>query len=89
MAENTKKAVRNNDISKIEVGKTYEGTVTNIVKFGAFVRLNEFNVEGLLHISKIADAYVSNVNDYLAVEQAIEVEVINIEDNKVSLKLVK
>lgn len=44
---------------KYEIGQLVQGTVTNVVKFGAFVRIEE-GIEGLVHISELAEGSISN-----------------------------
>ena len=52
-----------------------KGKVSGITKFGAFVKL-ENGMEGLVHISEIADTYVKNINDYLKLGDEIAVKVL-------------
>ena len=73
----------------VEINKVYEGKVTNIVKFGAFVQLVDTNVNGLLHISKIADQFVSNIEDFINIDDVIQVKVIEVNGNRISLELVR
>ena len=68
------------DIAKdIEVGKIYDGKVTRIMNFGAFVDIGG-GKEGLLHISKISSKRVEKVEDVLAVGDEIRVKVYEIDD---------
>jgi len=64
---------------EIEAGQIYEGTVTRIATFGAFVDLGG-GKEGLLHISKISSKRVDKVEDVLAVGDEITVKVIEIDN---------
>ena len=71
-----------------EVGAIYEGKVTGITKFGAFVSIPG-GKSGLVHISEIANAYVSDVAEYLQVGQDVKVKVIGVNDEgkiKLSIK---
>ena len=69
------------------VGAVLEGKVTGITKFGAFVAL-EGGKSGLVHISEIANSYVSSVEDYLKVGQTVKVRVLNIgEGGKINLSI--
>ena len=69
------------------VGAVVEGKVTGITKFGAFVAL-EGGKSGLVHISEIANSYVSSVEDYLKVGQTVRVRVLNIgEGGKINLSI--
>lgn len=63
---------------EIEEGKVYDGQVTRITTFGAFVDLVA-GKEGLLHISKISSKRVEKVEDVLAVGDEITVKVIEID----------
>jgi len=68
-----------------EVGKTYLGTVTRLVDFGAFVEIFP-GTEGLLHISEVADFRVEDINSELKLGDQIPVKVLSIEPpNKIRL----
>ena len=72
----------------VELGKVYEGEVTRIEEYGAFVELWR-GTTGLLHVSKISDERVENVNDYLHLGEKIKVIVTEIEPGgkfKLSMK---
>lgn len=72
---------------ELEIGSILEGKVTGITKFGAFVQLPG-GVSGLVHISEIANAYVSDVNDYLKLGDAVKVKIIGInEAGKINLSI--
>ena len=62
----------------IEVGRIYNGKVTRIVDFGAFVSIGG-GKEGLVHISQIADKRVEKVSDYLQMAQEVPVKVLEID----------
>ena len=62
----------------LEVGSIVEGTVSGIAKFGAFVELPE-NKVGLVHISEVANEYVSDVAQYLKVKDTVKVKIISID----------
>lgn len=71
----------------IEVGAILDGVVTGIVKFGAFVQLDEDH-NGLVHISEISDEYVKEVSDHLAMGQKVKVKVITMDDGgKIALSM--
>jgi len=73
----------------IAVGEIYEGVVTGITKFGAFVKIDE-KTTGLVHISEVADTYVKEINDFLQVGDEVKVKVLNVADNgKVGLSIKK
>ncbi len=67
-----------------QVGDKAEGTVKKIVDFGAFIELPG-GVDGLLHISKVADHRVDNVADVLHEGEKIKVEILEFKGNKISL----
>ncbi len=64
---------------EIEPGKIYDGKVSRIVSFGAFVDLGA-GKEGLLHISKISSKRVEKVEDVLAIGDEVTVKVTDIDN---------
>jgi len=73
--------------SELESGDTITVTVSNIEPYGAFVDLGN-DIEGFLHISEITwDKNIKNPNDYLEVDQEIDVEVIDVDPNKHKLRV--
>ncbi len=64
--------------AEIEVGRVYQGKVTRIVDFGAFVAIGG-GKEGLVHISQIADKRVEKVTDYLTMGQEVPVKVLEVD----------
>ena len=73
-------------VREIEVGEYYDGIVTKIMPFGAFIDLGG-GKEGLLHISKISKERVEKVEDVLSVGDRIIVKVLDIDNQgKISLK---
>ena len=64
--------------AEVEVGRIYNGKVTRIVDFGAFVAIGG-GKEGLVHISQIADKRVEKVSDYLTMGQEVPVKVLEID----------
>ncbi len=74
---------------EFEVGAIVEGKVTGITKFGAFVSLPG-NRTGMVHISEIAHAYVSDISEHLTVGQEVKVKVIAIDPaGKINLSIKK
>ncbi|NOX15995.1 MAG: polyribonucleotide nucleotidyltransferase [Epsilonproteobacteria bacterium] len=65
-----------------------DGIVKRIVDFGAFVELPG-EIDGLLHVSKIADHRVERVSDYLEVDQKVKVKILKQNGAKIELGLVK
>jgi polyribonucleotide nucleotidyltransferase len=77
--------------AEAEVGAIYEGTVSRIVDFGAFVTILP-GKDGLVHISQIANERVQNVSDYLKEGQQIKVKVLDVDQRgriKLSIKEVE
>jgi polyribonucleotide nucleotidyltransferase len=70
---------------EVEVGTTYDGNIVKIVDFGAFVEILP-NVQGLVHVSEIANERVENVEDVLSEGQVIKVKAIGF-DKRGKLKL--
>ena len=66
-------------VREIEVGGVYEGTVSRIMPFGAFIDLGS-GKEGLLHISKISKARIEKVEDVLKVGDKVTVKAYEIDD---------
>ena len=72
-----------------EVGQTYEGKVTKIMSFGAFIEILP-GKEGLLHISKMADHRVEKVEDVMNVGDDVKVRVYEIDkQNRINLERAK
>jgi len=61
-----------------EVGAILAGKVTGITKFGAFVTVAP-GKSGLVHISEIADTYVSDISNHLAEGQEVTVKVVGVD----------
>ena len=87
--ENANKALKMiEDITReLEVGKVYDGVVTRIAPFGAFVDLGG-GKEGLLHISKISSKHINKVEDVLSVGDEIKAKITEIDhQGKISLNM--
>ena len=65
--------------ASVEVGRIYEGRVTSVKDFGAFVEIIP-GKDGLCHISELSDEYVSSVSDFCKVGDAMRVKVIAVDD---------
>ncbi|MBN1909788.1 MAG: S1 RNA-binding domain-containing protein, partial [Pirellulales bacterium] len=71
-----------NDIpNKYELGQIVQGTVTKITNFGVFVGLED-GLEGLLHISELADHKVENPEEIVKVGEQIEVKVLRVDPDE-------
>ena len=75
-----------NNSMELTVGAVLEGKVKSITNFGAFIALPE-NKTGMVHISEIANAYVSDIRQHLTEGQDVKVMVINLDNGKVNLSI--
>ncbi len=74
---------------QLEVGEIYEGKVTGITKFGAFVTF-ENGQTGMVHISEVAPTFVNEIKDFVTEGQTVKVKVLAVsEEGKVSLSMKK
>ena len=71
---------------ELTVGTVLEGKVKSITNFGAFVALPE-NKTGMVHISEVANAYVSDIRQHLTEGQDVKVVVIGTENGKINLSI--
>jgi polyribonucleotide nucleotidyltransferase len=80
-AENSQKArdIIEGITQSPQVGKTYEGKITSITDFGAFVELFP-GTEGLCHVSELSDQYVERVADVVTQGERIQVRVLAVDD---------
>ena len=71
----------------MEVGSIVEGRVTGITKFGTFVALPG-GKSGLVHISEVANSFVSDVHDHVQMGQTVKVRILSVSDEgKINLSL--
>ena len=74
---------------ELTIGAVLEGTIKTITNFGAFVALPE-NRTGMVHISEVANCYVSDIRQHLSEGQSVKVKVMKIDENgKVALSIKK
>ena len=71
---------------ELTVGAILEGKVKSITNFGAFVSLPE-NKTGMIHISEVANTYVSDIRQHLTEDQTVKVMVIGTENGKINLSI--
>lgn len=71
-----------------KVGDVVKATIVSITNFGAFAQIID-GVDGLIHISQIADRKVENVKDVLSVGDVVDVKIINIdtESKRISISI--
>lgn len=72
--------------NKYNIGQVIEGKVVQIKEYGAFVEL-EAGLDGLVHISEIANKRVENVSDELAVGQLIKAQIMDIDAERKRISL--
>ena len=71
---------------ELTVGAIVEGKVKSITNFGAFIALPE-NKTGMVHISEVSNAYVSDIRQHLQEGQDVKVMVLAVEGNKINLSI--
>ncbi len=71
---------------ELTVGAVLEGKVKSITNFGAFITLPE-NKTGMVHISEVANTYVSDIHQHLTEGQDVKVMVIGLDNGKVNLSI--
>lgn len=71
---------------ELTVGAVLDGKVKSITNFGAFISLPE-NKTGLVHISEVANTYVSDIRQHLTEGQEVKVVVIGLDNGKVNLSI--
>lgn len=73
-------------VGKYTIGDILDGTITGIVDFGVFVKVED-GLEGLVHISEIDWALVEDPRALFKVGEKVKVKVIEIKENKISLSI--
>lgn len=71
---------------ELTVGAVLEGKVKTITNFGAFIALPE-NKIGMVHISEVANTYVSDIRQHLTEGQDVKVIVIGVDGGKINLSM--
>lgn len=77
-------------IEELSVGQELPGIVTNLTDFGAFVDLG-IKQNGLIHISRLKDGYVSHPSEILQVQNhvSVRVEEVDVQRNRIGLRLIE
>ena len=73
-------------VAQHKVGDVVEGRVTKIVAFGAFVEIYE-GIEGLVHISELANRHVERPDEVVSVGQIVQVKIIEVDSERRRLSL--
>jgi len=68
-------------LAELEIGSTVEGTVKSITAYGAFVNIGAVT-DALLHVSRLSDDFVANVEDVIKVGQTVQVRILNTDSEK-------
>lgn len=73
-------------VAKYKIGDVIEGTVTKLVNFGAFVRVEE-GLEGLIHISELSNQRVAHPGDVVQENQQVKLRIISLDSERHRLGL--
>ena len=73
-------------LADLSEGMILPGLVSNVTKFGAFVDIG-VKQDGLVHISQLADHFVSDPNDVVKVQQQVKVRVMEIDQQRKRVSL--
>lgn len=68
------------------VNKIVKGKVQGITEYGIFVKLDDA-YNGLIHISEISDGFVKNIEDYVKINDVINVKILEVDEEKKQIKL--
>ena len=75
-----------NELNDLQTGMRLEGVVTNVTKFGAFVDVG-VHQDGLVHISQLADQFVSDPSEIVSVGQVVRVRVLEVDTERKRISL--
>lgn len=73
-------------MSDLKPGMVVTGKVVRITNFGAFVNIGA-KTDGLVHVSEMSDEFVRNPADVVSVGDQVQVKILKVEDNKISLSM--
>jgi len=83
--EDERKEMRQAILDKLSPGDVVEGTISNIVDFGAFVDLE--GIDGLIHISELSWSHVNHPSEVLEIGQTVSVKVLDIDRDRQRISL--
>ncbi len=83
--EEERKEVRQQILDRLQPGMVVEGSISNIVDFGAFVDLD--GIDGLIHISELSWSHVNHPSEILSIGQAVPVKVLDIDRDRQRISL--
>ena len=65
-----------------EVGDLVIATIESVTTYGAYARLDEYNKQGLLHVSEISSSWIRNIRDYVREGQKTVLKVLRVDPEK-------
>jgi small subunit ribosomal protein S1 len=74
-------------VEQFKVGDELDAIVTKLTSFGAFARLTNYDLEGLIHISELADSHIEHPSEVVHEGKAVRVRIIRIEPERKRLGL--
>src|SRR5206468_3565766 len=83
--EEERKEARQQILDRLQRGEVVEGTISNIVDFGAFVDLD--GIDGLIHISELSWGHVNHPSEVLSIGQTVQVKVLDIDRERQRISL--
>ena len=83
--EEERKEVRQQILDRLQPGMVVEGSISNIVDFGAFVDLD--GIDGLIHISELSWSHVNHPSEVLSIGQNVPVKVLDIDRDRQRISL--
>jgi small subunit ribosomal protein S1 len=83
--EEERKEVRQQILGRLQPGQVVEGTISNIVDFGAFVDLD--GIDGLIHISEMSWSHVNHPSEVIEIGQTVRVKVLDIDRDRQRISL--
>ena len=83
--EDERKEMRQAILDRLSPGDVVEGTISNIVDFGAFVDLE--GIDGLIHISELSWSHVNHPSEVLEIGQTVKVKVLDIDRDRQRISL--
>lgn len=69
-------------IEDIKEGQLVQGTVTNLTDFGAFARIDDTELEGLIHISELSSQRIGHPSEIVKVGQELTLRIINLDEDR-------
>jgi small subunit ribosomal protein S1 len=83
--EEERKEVREQILGRLEPGQVVDGTISNIVDFGAFVDLD--GIDGLIHISELSWSHVNHPSEVVAIGDTVRIKVLDIDRDRQRISL--